>query len=364
MRGAILALILALLHVFVFSGLTWASASPKGSDHPKRTVKKTTSAKRIVKAGNGRKTATAKKTRRAHSSLAVRKRIVTRHARAARQSLRSKSRIVARRARSTPVLTRPSLSAADSGVLGLKSGSALVLDATTSEVLFSKNPDSVLPIASLTKLMTALVVLDAKLDMTEVLTVTADDLDRYKGTSSRLRIGSRLSRADMLHIALMSSENRAASALGRHYPGGLSSFVAAMNTKARALGMIDTRYVEPTGLSSQNVSSARDLAKLVSAANEYPLVRQYSTSEAYQVDPGGRPLQYRTSNRLVVSNGWDIDLQKTGYISEAGRCLVMRTVIAGRPVVMVFLDAHGKFSRAADAARVRSWLEAARSRLM
>lgn len=244
-----------------------------------------------------------------------------------------------------------------SGPLHLKSNAALVVDPSTSEVLFEKNADIPLPIASLTKLMTALVVLESRQDMDEILKVTADDIDRLKNTSSRLRVGSRMSRDDMLHIALMSSENRAASALGRHYPGGLRGFVAAMNAKAEELGMHDTRFVEPTGLSSDNVSSAQDLAKLVTAAYEYPLIREYSTYPRYTVDAGSYRLQYVNSNRLVVNPRWEIGLQKTGYISEAGRCLVMQARIEGRPVVMVFLDSKGKYSRLGDAGRIRKWLE-------
>lgn len=241
--------------------------------------------------------------------------------------------------------------------LDLRSNAVLVLDSSSSDVLFAKNSNAVLPIASITKLMTALVVVESQQDMEEVLEVTVDDIDRLKNTSSRLRIGSQLTRANMLHIALMSSENRAASALGRRYPGGTKAFVAAMNAKAKVLGMGDTHYVEPTGLSSLNVSSARDLAKLVMAAQRHSIIREYSTNREFLVDPGGPALQYRNSNRLIANSSWDIDLQKTGYISEAGRCLVMQAAIGGRSIVMVFLDAKGKFARASDAGRVRKWLE-------
>jgi D-alanyl-D-alanine endopeptidase (penicillin-binding protein 7) len=242
--------------------------------------------------------------------------------------------------------------------LALKSNAAVVVDQTTSQVLFEKNANVALPIASLTKLMTAMVVVESHQNMDEVLEVTSDDIDREKNSSSRLRVGAQMSRANMLHIALMSSENRAASALGRHYPGGLPAFVAAMNAKAKALGMNDTHYVDSTGLSSHNVASARDLARLVAAAYQHPVIREYSTDGHYAVDTGhGRQLQYMNSNRLVMNSGWDIGLQKTGYINEAGRCLVMQTRVDGRPVVMVFLDSKGKDSRLADASRVRKWLE-------
>lgn len=242
----------------------------------------------------------------------------------------------------------------------LKSHAALVVDQVNSEVLFEKNSDIAAPIASLTKLMTALVVIEANQDLTEVLEVTSDDIDREKHTGSRLRVGSQLTRDDMLHIALMSSENRAASALGRNFPGGLAKFVAIMNAKARALGMHDTHFVEPTGLSSNNVSSARDLAKLVVAAHKHALIREYSTHARHTVNTGRYQLQYVNSNRLVVNTDWEIGLQKTGYITEAGQCLVMQARIDGRPVVMVFLDSKGKYSRLGDASRIRKWLEISR----
>jgi D-alanyl-D-alanine endopeptidase (penicillin-binding protein 7) len=242
--------------------------------------------------------------------------------------------------------------------LELKSGVALVLDQDTNEVLFSKNSDAVLPIASLTKLMTAVVVTEAQQPLDELVTITDDDIDTEKGSRSRLRVGTQLRREDMLHLALMSSENRAANALGRNYPGGLAAFVAAMNHKARALGMNDTHYVEPTGLSSRNQSSARDLATLVKAAHEVPLIRQLSTSPEYMVEVGNRNVQFRTTNGLVKSPEWEIGLQKTGYISEAGRCLVMQAKLAGRQLIMVFLDSAGKYSRIGDAERVRRWITA------
>jgi len=248
--------------------------------------------------------------------------------------------------------------------LSLKSNEALVIDQATSQVLFEKNSTVPLPIASLTKLMTALIVVEARQDMDEVLEVTTDDIDHIKNSSSRLRVGSRMTRTDMLHIALMSSENRAASALGRNYPGGVQAFVAAMNAKAKELGMFDTHYVEPTGLSSENVASARDLAKLVVAAYRHPLIREYSTDSRYTVNPGGYKLQYISSNRLVLHSNWDIGLQKTGFINEAGHCLVMQSKIQNRPVVMVFLDSRGKYSRFADANRVRDWMKVRKPELL
>ncbi|MDB5918988.1 MAG: D-alanyl-D-alanine endopeptidase [Massilia sp.] len=242
--------------------------------------------------------------------------------------------------------------------LALASNVALVLDQSNSEILFEKNANVALPIASITKLMTGLVVVLAQQDMHEVLTVTEDDVDHEKHTSSRLRVGARMTRGDLLHIALMSSENRAASALGRNYPGGITAFVAAMNAKAAQLGMNDTRYVDSSGLSSRNVASARDLAKLAMVAHQEPLLREYSTDPKYQVDAGGRIMHYSNTNYLVASPDWQIGLQKTGFINEAGRCLVMQAMIQGRAVIMVFLDSKGKQSRTADAGRMRRWLEA------
>jgi D-alanyl-D-alanine endopeptidase (penicillin-binding protein 7) len=243
--------------------------------------------------------------------------------------------------------------------LDLKSSVALVIDQDTQQVLFSKNPDAVLPIASITKLMTALVVTEAGLPLDEMLTISQDDVDTEKGSRSRLTVGTQLSRGEMLLLALMSSENRAAHALGRHYPGGMDAFVAAMNAHAALLGMRGTRYVEPTGLSSKNQSSASDLARLVDAAYSHPIIRELSTSREAQVDVGRRQLQYRSTNGLIRNPEWDIGLQKTGYISEAGRCLVMQAQLAGRKLIMVLLDSAGKYSRIGDAERIRRWLDQA-----
>ena len=242
--------------------------------------------------------------------------------------------------------------------LDLKSSVALVIDQDTREVLFRKNDHVVLPIASLTKLMTGVIISGAKLPLDEVITITQDDVDTEKGSRSRLGVGTSLTRGEMLHLALMSSENRAANALGRTYPGGMAVFVSLMNAKAKLLGMTDTRYVEPTGLSSRNQSSAQDLAALVGAAHADPMLRELSTSTGYQVAVGNRTLQYNNTNRLIKNPEWDIGLQKTGYISEAGQCLVMQTKIAGRKLIMVFLDSAGKLSRLGDAERVRRWVEA------
>jgi D-alanyl-D-alanine endopeptidase (penicillin-binding protein 7) len=241
--------------------------------------------------------------------------------------------------------------------LDLRSSVALVIDQDSNEVLLRKNDSAVLPIASITKLMTGLIISEAKLPMDESITISQEDVDTEKFTGSRLRVGVTLSRNELMQLALMSSENRAAHALGRTYPGGLNAFVEAMNQRARLLGMNDTRYVEPTGLSSRNQSSAQDLARLVAFASNDTMLRDYTTAPERQVEIGNRMLQFHTTNRLVKNPGWEIGLQKTGYISEAGQCLVMQAKIAGRKLIMVFLDSAGKLSRIADAERVRKWVE-------
>lgn len=241
--------------------------------------------------------------------------------------------------------------------LDLKSSVALVIDQETQQVLLSKNDSAVLPIASITKLMTGLIISEAKLPMDETITITQDDVDTEKGSSSRLRVGTTLTRGELMHLSLMSSENRAAHALGRTYPGGMSAFVQAMNARAKLLGMNDTSYVEPTGLSSRNQSSAKDLARLVAVASSDSMISELSTSPGHQVAVGTRTLQFSNTNRLVKNPAWDIGLQKTGYISEAGQCLVMQAKVAGRKLIMVFLDSAGKLSRIGDAERVRRWVE-------
>ncbi|WP_146127887.1 D-alanyl-D-alanine endopeptidase [Burkholderia gladioli] len=242
--------------------------------------------------------------------------------------------------------------------LALRSSVAYVVDQNNSEPLLDKNSRAVVPIASISKLMTAMVVLDSKASLDEQIAVTDEDRDYEKGTGSRLSVGSVLSREDMLHIALMASENRAAAALSRYYPGGRPAFIAAMNAKAKSLGMTDTHFENSTGLTSLNVSSARDLVKMIDAAYQYPLIRRFSTDRTYTVFTGKRSLVYNSTNALVRNPSWDIGLQKTGFINEAGECLVMQTTIHGRPIVMVLLDSFGKYSRVADASRVRNWLDA------
>ncbi|HEU4460314.1 MAG TPA: D-alanyl-D-alanine endopeptidase [Methylibium sp.] len=243
--------------------------------------------------------------------------------------------------------------------LDLRSSVALVVDQDTNEVLLEKNAEVVLPIASLTKLMTSLVVVEATQPLDEVLTISQDDVDTEKGSRSRLAVGTQLTRGELLHLALMSSENRAAHALGRHYPGGLEAFVRAMNARAALLGMDRTRFVEPTGLSNRNRSTAKDLVTLTAAAYEQPLIRELSTSTEHEVEVRHRTVHFRNTNGLVGNPDWSIGLQKTGYIAEAGRCLLMQAQLAGRKLIMVFLDSAGKYSRIGDARRVRDWIEAA-----
>ncbi len=241
--------------------------------------------------------------------------------------------------------------------LDLKSSVAYVLDQDTNEILFQKNETAVLPIASLTKLMTGVIVSEARLDMNEIISITEADVDTEKGSRSRLKVGTQLTRGELMLLALMSSENRAAHALGRSYAGGLERFVQAMNAKAKLLGMQDTRYVEPTGLSSRNQSSAKDLATLTAYASNDKTLRDLSTSPMHQVDVGNKTLNYVNTNRLIRNPEWEIGLQKTGFISEAGQCLIMQTKVAGRRLIMVFLDSAGKLSRLGDAERVRRWVE-------
>jgi serine-type D-Ala-D-Ala endopeptidase (penicillin-binding protein 7) len=237
----------------------------------------------------------------------------------------------------------------------------MVMDEENASVLYERKADAVLPVASITKLMTALVVLESRQSMDEKLEVTTADRDTELGSTSRLAIGTRLSRGDLLHLALMSSENRAAHALGRNHPGGLKAFVKAMNLKAEALGMHRSTFVDPTGLSSSNVSSASDLTRLVIAASRDPVIRQYSTHESYAVPVGKQLLEFHNTNRLVARSDWDIAVQKTGYTRLAGQCLVMKTMIKGRPVVIVLLNSFGKYTRVADARRIRKWMEGLRA---
>ena len=241
----------------------------------------------------------------------------------------------------------------------LQSSSVLVVDPATGQTLYSKNADHVSPIASITKLMTAMVVLDAKQNLEEPIEITSDDLDLIKGTGSRLPFGAHFKRDDLLRLALMASDNRAASALGRNYPGGLPGFVEAMNVKARSLGLTQTRYVDSSGLSPGNVSTPQDLAKLVTAASKYPIIQDYSTTRAVnvQLPDSKKKMTFVNTNGLVRGGDWNIGLSKTGYIAEAGKCLVMQAMIANQPVVIVLLDSWGRLTRIGDANRIKKWLE-------
>lgn len=246
-----------------------------------------------------------------------------------------------------------------SGALQLSSAKALIINQSTGEVVYAKNTNSLSPIASITKLMTAMVTLDAQQSLDEVIYVSNQDVDYVKGTSSRLSVGSKLSRGDMLQLALMASENRAASSLASNYPGGQYAFVKAMNAKALALGLVNTHFVDPTGLESENVSTAEDLVKMVQAAYQYPEIRLATTSPSHEVYIEGRtyPVNFNNTNGLVRAGEWEIGLSKTGYISEAGRCLVMQAKITGEPMIIVLLDSSGKLTRIGDANRIRKWME-------
>ena len=249
-----------------------------------------------------------------------------------------------------------SASAKDLGGPKLKSSSVLIVDQSDSSVLYARHADVAAPIASITKLMTALVVMDAKQPLDEPIQITDADRDFPKGAFSRLTVGTILTRGDLMHLALMSSENRAAHALGNNYPGGMRAMVAAMNAKAKALGMTNAQFVDSNGLSSQNVASPEDLSKLVIAASKNRTIREYSTDKSYAVKVHRRMIEYRNTDNLVANPAWNIVVQKTGYISEAGKCLVMAAVIEGRSVVIVLLDSFGKYTRVADAQRIKTWM--------
>ena len=263
---------------------------------------------------------------------------------------------------SAKVIRNPAKAARDPAKLvrdlKLKSSSVLIMDASDSSVLYSRHSDVPMPIASITKLMTALVVLDANQPLDEPIQITDADRDSPKGGSSRLTVGTTLTRADLMHLALMSSENRAAHALGNNYPGGMPAMVAAMNAKAAELGMASSPFVDPAGLSSQNVASPEDLTKLVIAASHNPSIREYSTDSHYAVKVRRHMVEFRNTDNLVANPTWNIIVQKTGYIAEAGKCLVMAAVIEGRSVVIVLLDSFGKYTRVADAKRIKTWMEA------
>lgn len=244
--------------------------------------------------------------------------------------------------------------------LDLKSSVALVADADSQQVLFAKNPHVILPIASITKLMTVMVNLEAQVNLDEMVTITSQDIDTYKNTHSRLKPGTTFTRRELMHLALMASENRAASALGRTFPGGMVACVERMNAKARQLNMSSTHFVESTGLSEENKSSANDLAHMIMHAQKFPLIRNFSTDPEFSVNTQTGPLNFKNTNRLVTRKDWDIQVQKTGFINEAGRCLVMQARVAGKNLVIVLLDSVGKQSRFADADRIRQFIDSSR----
>jgi D-alanyl-D-alanine endopeptidase (penicillin-binding protein 7) len=276
---------------------------------------------------------------------------VTAKSKASARAARRKSHL----ARAVPVT---GARAHDERLLDVKSGAALVVEQTGGGALFQKNANVIVPIASITKLMTAMVVLDGWPDLQATVSIGEEDIDYLRGSRSRLPLGATMTREAALLLALMSSENRAAHTLARHYPGGMPAFLAAMNGKARSLGMRNTRFEDPTGLSRNNVSTARDLAKMAVAAYRYPLIREFSTMAEATVEVAGRPLEFHNTNPLVKNASWDVGLSKTGYIHEAGKCLVMQARVADRPVVIVLLDSNGRLTRVGDANRIRRWMEA------
>jgi D-alanyl-D-alanine endopeptidase (penicillin-binding protein 7) len=307
-------------------------------------------------AKKGDASTSAKKAHAAHKPVAKVARGAA-HAKSAHAAKSGSTHLAAHASRQN--LHRVSMADIDPNRLALYSSSALVIDQSTGQAVLEKHADTVTPIASISKLMTAMVVLDAKLDLHEVIAISDEDVDGLKGTHSRLPVGTTMTRETAMLLALMSSENRAAHALGRHYPGGMPAFVVAMNRKAQALGMSNSRFEEPTGLSSNNVSTAHDLARMVAAAARYPEIRGYSTTGEAKVELNGRINNFHNTNALVRSDNWEIGLSKTGYISEAGRCLVMQARVADKPVVIVLLDSVGKMTRVGDANRIKRWMESA-----
>lgn len=323
-------------------------------------------AQRAAKAAPAAKSA-AKKTPVAKGATAAKSSRVARSARggklaraqADKQALSPRGRALAAAVFHRAMTTQVTADMDHDGNPLLQSAAFMIAEQATGNVILEKNSDAVLPIASITKLMTAMVVLDARLGLADQLIISQDDVDTLRGSSSHVPVGIELSREDMLRLALMSSENRAAAALARNYPGGKPAFVAAMNRKAASLGLRDTRFSDSTGLNSANVSSARDLVKMVSAASRYPLIREFSTTANYMVSLNGRPRQFNNTNALVSSPDWQIGVSKTGFINESGKCLVMQAWLLNKPMIIVLLDSFGRFTRVADAQRVKRWLESA-----
>ena len=335
---SVAALVGALLGLSLGASAQAATGSKTQADATKKSAKATAPTKQPVRSA---------KTGAAKSGPKV-----------AAKSAKPGKQVVAAKAPAKPVRRVVQIDV-DPGHLALHSASALVIDQETGQSVFEKHADAVTPIASITKLMTAMVVLDAKLDLNEVISISEEDVDMLKGTRSRLPIGTTMTRETAMLLALMSSENRAANALGRHYPGGMPAFVRAMNRKAQTLGMFRSRFEEPTGLSSNNVSTAGDLARMVAASARYAEIRIFSTTAEARVDLNGQIREFRNTNALVRNDSWEIGVSKTGYISEAGRCLVMQARVADKPVVIVLLDSQGKMTRVGDAVRIKRWMESA-----
>lgn len=346
--------VIAILSVFAF-----ASVIPGAADAAShKTESKQTAASKSAKS---EKSAKASKSTKSAKASPAKETVARKGARGAKEAslarTETKGRKMSYREVQTPHRAAPAVDG-DGNPL-LQSAAFMIADQATGNVILEKNSDAVLPIASITKLMTAMVVLDARLSLTDTITVTSDDVDTLRNSSSHVPVGTELAREDMLRLALMSSENRASSALARNYPGGYQAFVAAMNRKAASLGLRDTRFSDATGLNSANVSSARDLVKMVSAASRYPLIREFSTTANYVVHLNGRPRQFNNTNALVSSPDWQIGVSKTGFINESGKCLVMQAWLLNKPMIIVLLDSFGRFTRVADAQRVKRWLESA-----
>lgn len=340
--------LLSFLLVFAFiSNQNYSVAAPQD--------KAKTAAKNVAKNKTDK---TVKSAKSAKSAKTAKNSKDTKTTKNAKNTKTTKNIVIkSRKANVAKVNKMPFEQYAADGSLNFRSDSVLVLNQNNGKVVMEKNSRKVVPIASISKLMTAMVVLDAKLPMNGVVSIDENDIDHRKKTSSRLPIGTRMTRETAMLLALMSSENRAANTLGRHYPGGLSAFVRDMNKKAKSLGMYNTRFVEPTGLSNQNVSTAQDLAKMVAAATKYPKIRQFTTTAEATLDLNGQLKEYRNSNSLVRGGDWDIGVSKTGYISEAGRCLVMQAALANEPFIIVLLDSNTTAMRAADANSIKNWVE-------
>ncbi|MES2918298.1 MAG: D-alanyl-D-alanine endopeptidase [Pseudomonadota bacterium] len=360
MRQIMIPGVRSLLAVLVSLGLALPSvAAARSTDAPaKQAVQKKKTSKSAARSTAGKKKV-AKNRLKARKASRV-SRYGKQRNRVARVSTAERQRLAAlanlpHRVGPTEIFQIP---AAQSSLL-LQSRAAVVMNAETGEILYSKNPDRAMPIASITKLMTAIVVLDARLPMDEPVTISQADVDTLKHTGSRLAVGTTLPRHEMLLLALMSSENRAAASLARTYPGGTAAAVAAMNRKAQELGMSHAFFLDGTGLHSENSASPKDLVRLVKAARNYPEIHQYSTQAEHTVVAGHRRLEYRNTNALVKNDGWNIEVSKTGFINEAGKCLVMQARIQSKPVVIVLMDSAGRYTRIGDANRVKQWLETA-----